>query len=61
MSSLGTAAASPTPVGARYSPNTSLSVCAHSPVVAPARAAAIVAGMMFSSSSRATRASSSSA
>ena len=41
-------AASPTPVGARYSPNTSRSVCAHSPVVAPARAAAIVAGMMFS-------------
>ena len=46
------AAASPTPVGARYSPNTSRSVCAHSPVVAPARAAAIVAGMMFSPSSR---------
>ncbi len=55
------AAASPTPVGARYSPNASRSVRDHSPVVAPARAAAIVAGMMFSSSARATRATSASA
>src|SRR5919201_1379430 len=35
-SSSGAAAASATPVGARYSPNTSRSVPAHSPVVAPA-------------------------
>ena len=48
---------SPTPVGARYSPNASRSVCAHSPVVAPARAAAIVAPMMFSWSTCATWAS----
>ena len=54
-------AAPSTPVGARYSPNTSRSVPAHSPVVAPARAAASVAGMMFTDSSRAALASSSSA
>ena len=48
-SSAAAAAASPTPVGARYSPKTSRSAAAHSPVVAPARAAASVAGMMFSS------------
>ena len=36
MSSLETADASPTPVGARYSPNASRSVWDHSPVVAPA-------------------------
>src|SRR3982751_5928256 len=39
------AAASPTPVGARNSPKAPRSVAAHSPVVAPARAAASVAGM----------------
>ena len=36
----GAAAASPTPVGARYSPKVSRSAAAHSPVVAPAFAAA---------------------
>ena len=35
----------PTPVGARYSPNTSRSAPAHSPTVPPARASAIVAGV----------------
>ena len=38
----------PTPVGARYSPNTSRRAPAHSPVVPPAWARAMVAGMMFS-------------
>ena len=38
-----------TPVGARYSPNTSRSAPAHSPVVPPAWARAMVAGMRFSS------------
>ena len=38
----------PTPVGARYSPNTSRSAPAHSPTVPPARASAIVAGTRFS-------------
>ena len=37
-----------TPVGARYSPNTSRRAPAHSPVVPPAWARAMVAGMMFS-------------
>ena len=36
-----------TPVGARYSPNTSRSAPAHSPVVTPARAQASVAGIRF--------------
>ena len=39
----------PTPVGARYSPNTSRRVDAHSPVVPPARANAIDASMMLRS------------
>src|ERR1700727_2470491 len=39
MSSVGAATASPTPVGARYSPNASRSAWDHSPVVAPAREA----------------------
>src|SRR5689334_10895428 len=34
----GAAATAPTPVGARYSPNTSRSAPAHSPTVPPARA-----------------------
>ena len=38
-----------TPVGARYSPNTSRSAPAHSPVVTPARAHASVAGIRFAS------------
>ena len=49
-----------TPVGARYSPKASRRVSAHSPVVPPAWARAMVASMMFSSVA-ATRASSSSA
>ena len=49
----------PTPVGARYSPNTSRSAPAHSPVVPPAWARAMVAGMMFSPLSAARRSSSS--
>ena len=40
--------AAPTPVGARYSPNTSRSAPAHSPVVPPAWARAMVAGTRFS-------------
>ena len=36
-----------TPVGARYSPNTSRSASPHSPVVTPALAQAIEAGMML--------------
>ena len=39
--------ARPTPVGARYSPNASRSVQPHSPVVTPALAQAIEAGMML--------------
>ena len=52
-----------TPVGARNSPNTSRSAPAHSPVVPPAWARAMVASMMLPSgpSSAATRRSSSSA
>ncbi len=42
-----------TPVGARYSPNTSRSAPAHSPVVPPACARAMVAGMRFSPDSAA--------
>ena len=38
----------PTPVGARYSPNTSRSAPAHSPTVPPARASSIVAGVRLS-------------
>ena len=38
-----------TPVGARYSPNTSRSAPAHSPTVPPARAQAMVAGMRLAS------------
>ena len=41
-------AAAATPVGARYSPNTSRSTPAHSPVVPPAWARSMVAGMTFS-------------
>ena len=37
----------PTPVGARYSPNASRKVQPHSPVVTPALAQAIEAGMML--------------
>jgi hypothetical protein len=50
-----------TPVGARNSPNTSRSASAHSPVVAPARAAARVAVIRFASvlASAASRASAS--
>ena len=44
---LGAAAALPTPVGARYSPNTSRIAAPHSPVVTPAFAAAIEGGMTF--------------
>ena len=44
-----------TPVGARYSPKTSRSAPAHSPVVPPAWARSIVAGMMFSPDSAAPR------
>ena len=44
-----TPTAAPTPVGARYSPKTSRSAEAHSPVVPPAWARAMVASMMFSS------------
>ena len=40
--------AAPTPVGARYSPNTSRRVPAHSPVVPPAWARAMVAGITLS-------------
>ena len=47
-SSPGRTDTAPTPVGARYSPNTSRSAPAHSPTVPPARASAIVAGMRFS-------------
>src|SRR5713101_4524234 len=43
----GCAAAPATPVGARYSPNTSRSAAPHSPVVTPALAHAIEAGMML--------------
>src|SRR3954453_24114542 len=57
----GPALASPTPVGARYSPNVPRSACAHSPVVTPARAASIDAGMMLTDSSRAAAAGGSSA
>ena len=47
-SSDAAAAASPTPVGARYSPNTSRSAPAHSPVVTPAaRRPRAWRGMMF--------------
>ena len=52
-----TPAVAETPVGARYSPKTSRSAPAHSPVVPPATAKAMVAPMMFSSV-RATRRSS---
>ena len=45
----------PTPVGARYSPNTSRSAPAHSPTVPPARASAIVAGTRFSDVSAVAR------
>ena len=55
------AATAPTPVGARYSPNTSRSAPAHSPTVPPARASAIVAGTRFSSSRARRRARASSA
>ena len=48
-----------TPVGARYSPNTSRSAPAHSPVVPPAWARAMVAGMTLSRSPRPHRRSSS--
>ena len=48
ISSPGRTATAPTPVGARYSPNTSRSAPAHSPTVPPARASAIVAGTRFS-------------
>ncbi len=48
----------PTPVGALYSPNTSRSAPAHSPVVPPAWARAMVAGMMFSVPSAALRSTS---
>ena len=44
--------ARPTPVGARYSPNASRSVQPHSPVVTPALAQAIEAGMMLPPSRR---------
>ena len=50
-----TPAARATPVGARYSPNTSRSAPAHSPVVTPAWAPAIEAGMMLRSSCAAAR------
>ena len=48
MSSATLAPIPPTPVGARYSPNTSRSASAHSPTVPPALASAIVAGIRFS-------------
>ena len=38
----------PTPVGARYSPNTSRSVAVHSPTVTPARAHSSEAGIRLS-------------
>ena len=41
-------ATAPTPVGPRYSPNTSRSAPAHSPTVPPASASSIVAGTRFS-------------
>ena len=44
----------PTPVGARYSPNTSRSAKAHSPVVTPARAQASVAAIRLTSGSSAS-------
>ena len=47
-----------TPVGARYSPNTSRRAPAHSPVVPPAWARAMVAGMTFAPPSAARRSSS---
>ncbi len=47
--------AAPTPVGARYSPNTSRRRPAHSPVVPPAWARSTVAAMMFSPDSAAWR------
>src|SRR5216683_3352578 len=46
-------AARPTPVGARYSPNTLRNAAPHSPVVTPALAQAIEAGMMFEPSAAA--------
>ena len=48
-----------TPVGARYSPNTSRNAPAHSPTVPPALASAIVAGTRFSSCAATARSSSS--
>ena len=48
-------AARPTPVGARYSPKASRSAAPHSPVVTPAFAAAIDAGMMLRPSRAAAR------
>ena len=49
------AVTAPTPVGARYSPNTSRRVCAHSPTVPPARASSTVAGTRFSVVAATTR------
>ena len=51
----------PTPVGARYSPNTSRSAKDHSPVVTPARAQARVASIRFTSGRAASARSRSSA
>ena len=45
-----TPAARATPVGARYSPNTTRSASVHSPVVTPALAQSIEAGMTLRSS-----------
>src|ERR1700752_1164549 len=47
--------AAPMPVGARYSPNTSRSAPAHSPVVPPAWASAIVAVMTLAAPSAVRR------
>ena len=51
----------PRPVGARYSPNTSRSTPAHSPVVTPARAQSRVAAIRFASVPAAARRASSAA
>ena len=57
--SASVAAALPTPVGARYSPKTSRMTWPHSPVVAPALAAAMEAGMTLRPSCAAARRSAS--
>src|SRR5256885_5399742 len=49
IASTGAAATAPTPVGARYSPNTSRNAPAHSPTVPPALASSMVAAVRFSS------------